>query len=329
MFRTAAAALAAALLSAPAAAWIVAGPVFNGAIDIFTMDNTGAKGKDVVSVPVTPGEETAPNAFACGRCFCLLVTNDAAAHRSYLYNISFCLVPVPAVESKTPFPGVAFNLHSNLGEGDGGAGWALVLESQATPPTWRIVEAAGGTVRTVLDITSFVANSNGEPGFVYAGGTAFCADSATMWVAVDAPGGDKDTLLTVDLNARKVTSTLSLNNPVLAAHFGNCKASPQLPGGTMLQSSGPGRHALVYGFITPDGGFEPADAASVPAGTQLDASPLAAFIDETAFGSPVGALLYTNGGLPGALFVSTPNSGRGDATVVDVDFIVTGIAMEY
>lgn len=316
--------LLSALLAVAARAWIVAGPVAGGAIDVFQMDNTGARVKDVVSVPVTAGEETAPNAFACGRCFCLLVTNDPAAFRSYVYNISFCLVPVPAVESKLPLPGIAFNLHSNLGEGDGGNGWALVLESQKTPPTWNVVEVIGNTVRQVLDVTALVG-----AGFVYPGGTAFCADTLTMWVAVDVPGGDKDTLLTIDLAARKVTSVLALNNPVLASHFGNCKATPPMPGGVMVQSSGPGRHAVVYGFITPEGDFAPADSASVPAGTQLDASPLAAFIDETAFGSPVGALLYTNGGLPGALFVSTPNSGRGDATVKDVNFIVSGIAMEY
>lgn len=103
--RHAAILLALAAFAAPrAAAWIAVSPVTAGTVDVFQMDDKGAKTKDVVSFPVARGERVDPNAFSCGRCFCLVLATNTAARTSTLYNISFCLVPTPALESALPLP---------------------------------------------------------------------------------------------------------------------------------------------------------------------------------------------------------------------------------
>ena len=109
-------ALVLASLNAIAAGWIAVGPVVNNAVDVFEVGNNGAKGKDVLTIPLAPGETTSANSFTCGRCFCLLLTQNEAAKKSTLYNMSFCLVPVPAVESNVSINSLTTNLHSNLGE---------------------------------------------------------------------------------------------------------------------------------------------------------------------------------------------------------------------
>lgn len=123
-------------------------PIANNKIDMFNFAN-GQKGNDVISIPVTAGEVISGGAFACGRCFCFVMTNNVATKTSYLYNVSFCLVPTvglrsghvagcgrrihilvqylqcmqPVVNSKLALPGLAYNLHSQIGlENEPGAG---------------------------------------------------------------------------------------------------------------------------------------------------------------------------------------------------------------
>jgi hypothetical protein len=50
-------------------AWIAVSPVDRNSntVDIFELDDTGAKTKDVLTFQVSSGETIDPNAFACGR----------------------------------------------------------------------------------------------------------------------------------------------------------------------------------------------------------------------------------------------------------------------
>ena len=76
------------LAAAPAAAWIAVSPPVAGVVDVFELSDAGVKTKDVVSFPVARGERVDPNAFSCGRCFCLVLGTNAATRTSTLYNIS-------------------------------------------------------------------------------------------------------------------------------------------------------------------------------------------------------------------------------------------------
>jgi hypothetical protein len=279
-----------------------------------------AKSQQILNFPVDPSEIEEDGAFTCGRGFCLLVTNLVAQGKSVLRNISF--FSPPQVLSTVVFDHLSYNLHSNLGEGDGGSAHLIIHDTSAN--TWIIGEIDTNVVIPVVDITAEVSRQGGT---IYSGGSAYCAPSSTMWVAIDRPGGDSDTLLTVDLSKKKVTATLALNMPVLASHFADCNANR--PGGYLIHSSGKARHSVVSGLIDlNDGGFDAIDAADLPAGFKLDISSIGTALSP--FSASYGAVLYADTNtLPGVIYVSTPANGRGTAVLSDLDVVLFGLALEY
>ena len=144
-----------------------------GAVNVFTLSDAGEDTKEVLSFAVNNGETIAPGAFACGRCFCLMLGTNFAAKTSTLYNMSFCLVPTPALESQFKLPGIAYNLHSAEGEGDGGSAYTIFINHHADPQTYHVARVSGQTIQPIVDISEFVDNDNG--GGVFAGGSAVCA----------------------------------------------------------------------------------------------------------------------------------------------------------
>jgi hypothetical protein len=309
------------LAAAPVPAWLgVAIGAIPNSLDLVQVQSNGKISQQILNFPIDPSEIEEDGAFACGRGFCLLVTNLLSQGKSVLRNISF--FNPPQVLSTVVFDHLSYNLHSNLGEGDGGSAHLIIHDTTAN--TWIIGEIDTNVVVPVVDITSEV---NLQGGQIYSGGSAYCAPTSTMWVAIDRPGGDTDTLLTVDLATKKVTATLALNMPVLASHFADCNANR--PGGYLVHSSGKSRHSVVSGLIDLiDGGFDPVDAIDLPPGSKLDISSIGAALSP--FSASYGAVLYTDTNtLPGSLYVSTPANGRGSAVLNDLDTVIFGLALEY
>ena len=206
-----------------------------------------------------------------------------------------------------------------------------MVDRSTTPQKFAVATIVGAALRTLVDISAYVNTGNGVQGTIWPGGTAYCSSTHTLWVAIDAPGGDKDSLITVNLATGLVTSALTLDSPVPASMFANCKTST--PGGVILQSSGPGRHAVVIGEINAaTGAWTALDAADLPAGSNLDVTPIVDVVETAQFTSAYGAVLTTPGNaMPGTLFVSTAASGgaRGSATLSPLGAIVTAVAVEY
>jgi hypothetical protein len=335
------------LCTAPGAlGWMAAGPIEDGAVKLFELKN-GAKGKDVFSVKVGAGEELESNALTCGRCFCLLLTQNAAARTSTLYNVSFCPAgvspgapPAPGLNSKLTVPTVTTNLHSNYGEGDGGNGYSLTVDKSSTPPAHKIVMYDGssgppGTIVPVVDITAHMT-VNGEQGQVWPGATAFCPESNTMWVAIDAPHGANDVLLTIDLESKAVRS-VPLHMPAAGGLFANC--AKKSVGGVFVMSNGPGRKSVVMGEYDAAGSFKGVDSFNLPKGSTLDMTGIVDTIlwqNHPDWNNEVGAVLLSTSAdgkqsLPGAVFTSKAEKGGqpGGAVLSPLNVAVAAIAVEY
>lgn len=330
--------LSLAAAAAVASAWIAVSPTIMRSspqsqgpatmVDVFQLDDTGAEVKDILSFPVTDGSTVDPNALACGRCFCLILTTNAEAKTSTLYNMSFCLVPTPIVQSSLTLPGIAYNLHSMEGEGDGGNGYTVLIDHTTTPQSFAVVQVVGQTFRKRVDISSYV---NAFQGNVYPGGTAFCAETLTLWVAVQTSSPTHDTMLTVSLASNSVVANVSIPKPALAAHFADC--STNLVGGVTQAGT-----TVVLGQLSVKGAFTVLDSAKLPAGsTGLRLAGAMDFLHDpkrVPFADPeYGALLYApdaNGTLqlPGLLFTSTAGKS-GPAKFANLQALAAAISVEY
>ena len=311
-----------------AAAWIAVSPVdpATGKVTAFQLDDKGARGADVLAFPVQAGETVLPNAVACGRCFCRALGTNAQAKSATLYNFSFCLVPTPALESILPLGGVAYNLHSGEGEGDGGNAYSLLIDHTKTPQTFSVIQVVGAQVSRVVDISAYVDLFSGN---IFPGGTAFCAETLTMWVAVQTRDPTRDTLITVDLVKRQVVGNVSIAKPALAAHFADCSTN-SVGGFTIAPGAGGAPGTVQVGSLSAAGAFTVLDAAALPAGSALQLSGIAAYLHDPRWNpSEFGALLYSGRGekLPGAIFVS---SGKmGSATLNPLDVEAASISVAY
>ena len=321
----------AALAASPAAAWIALSPVdATGKVTAFQLADTGARGADIITFPVNAGEVVLPNAFACGRCFCLVLATNPPARSSTLYNFSFCAwVPTPTLESMVHLPGIAYNIHSFEGEGDGGDGITLLTDHTKRPATYSVARVAGNQVEPLVDISKFVDAFGGN---IFPGGTAWCASTQTLWVAIQTQNPAHDTLITVDLGKRAVVGNLSIVKPALTAHFADC-GSNAVGGFTQVGAAAPGGQATVQvGMLTKAGAFNVLDQIKLPAGSSLHLTGIADFLHDPRWNpSEYGALLYSGapGGetLPGAIFTS--KGKMGSATLSPLNVQAASISVEY
>jgi len=324
-------ALLASLSAAPAAAWIALSPIdATNKVTAFNLADTGVRGNNVITFPVNAGEIVLPNAFACGRCFCLVLGTNPQARSSTLYNFSFCAwVPTPTLESMVHLPGVAYNLHSFEGEGDGGDGITLLIDHTARPPTFSVVRVTGNAVAPLVDISKYVDAFDGT---IFPGGTAWCASTQTLFVAVQTQNPAHDTLITVDLGKRQVVGNLSIVKPALTAHFADC-ATNSVGGFTQQAAGAPGGQATVQvGMLSSKtGAFTVLDQIKLPAGSPLQLRGIADFLHDPRWSaSEYGALLYSAGGaetLPGAIFASKGTMGSG--TLNPLKDQAASISVEY
>ena len=313
------------LSSSPVGAWIAVSKVSpTNSVDVFQLDDTGTKTKDLVTFNVKPGSVIDPNAFACGRCFCLILTTNPAARTSTLYNMSFCLVPVPTVESQVTIPFIAYNLHSYEGEGDGGGGVTLLIDHTTTPQTYRAVQVIGRAIVPGVDISEYVDSMGGS---VYPGGTGFCAETKTLWVAIQTQDPRYDTLLTIDMGAGRVTRNISMAKPALAAHFADCSTNSL--GGVTTETT-LGVTSVYLGMLDGQGNFQTLDSAQLPPGSANLVPTAVAFMHMAKWSpSEYGALLYSPGGaLPGTLLTSTAQQ-KGPAVLKPMAIVAQAVSVEY
>jgi hypothetical protein len=320
--------LAAAAAAVPSSAWLALSPVdpASGKVTAFALDDKGARGADTLSFPLMAGEAVLPNSFACGRCFCLVLGTNEQAHTSTLYNFSFCIVPVPALESILPLGHVAYNLHSGEGEGDGGNGYSVMIDRSKAPPTFEVIQVVGAQVNRMVDISPFVDAFGGT---IFPGGTAFCAETLTMWVAVQTRDPTHDTLVTVDLVKKQVVGNVSIVKPALAAHFADCSTN-RVGGFTLVPGAGGAPATVQMGMLSAAGAFTVLDQAALPAGSSLQLAGIADFLHDPRWNpSEYGALLYSGWGekLPGAIFVSSGKMGSAQLNPLNTE--AASIAVAY
>jgi len=327
-------------LPGQASAWMAIGPITpakdasgNGTVHMFGLNDDGTKGKDVLVFPIGPGETLGPNSFTCGRCFCLLLTQNQAAATSYLYNATFCGTPGPpgippqGVHSRLAIPSLTTNLHSNYGEGDGGNGYSIELAGAKQV----VVEFDGGTQKTrrIVDISAHVKAVKG--GTIAEGSSAMCPGRDTLWVGVTSASGNGDTLLTIDLKARRVASATILKLPLGAGLFANCKTDR--PGSVLLQTAGKA-NAVTVGEYDILGNFVPVDSIKLPEGSNLDVTPIVDTIvwQSVPWATELGAVLMGKGfTLPGALLTTKAESPGGERSAVlsPLKELVMSIALAY
>ena len=327
--------------AAVSATWAAVGPVVsagavggNGTVDFFMLNDDGSKAKDVMQIPVGKGETLAPNSFTCGRCFCLLLTQDLSNKASYLRNVTFCGTPGPpgipaqGLQSTVKINSVTTNLHSNYGEGDGGNGYSIQIGDGGK---YQVVTFAGSSTNTIVDISKHVAAVNG--GQINPGASAFCPKLAAgvdlMWVGVSSADGKEDTILTIDVAGGRVASTTSLKAPLGAGLFANCLT--HRPGSVVLQSAGGGQKTLSLVEYDETGGAEAVDSVKLPAGSSYDVTPIVDTIVSGKFKAEFGAILLSPGlKLPGAIFTSKAESGaKNTGSLGDLKELVMSIAVAY
>jgi len=289
----------------------------------------------LVTFPVPAAEVAQDGAFGCGRGYCMMLTQNPAARTTTLRNFSFFN---PALLNTYTLPFLAWNLNTNEAENDDDFyGITIIQDHTKTPATWEVARVDnGGKVTPIVDLTAAV----GVTGTISQGATSYCGFGVNLlYVAVSRRGagaGDTDTMITVDIAAKKIASTVQLNFPVLASHYATCGGSegPLSVGGAMVVSSGMGRHAVVVGAVDQKTGiFAPIDAADLPAAggpavVPFDITPIMSGVSP--FSMSYAAVLYSmKDRLPGLLFVSFPSNGRGSATIVPLQALVYGIAEAF
>ena len=252
----------------------------------------------------------------------MILTTNAVTKTSGLYNISFCIVPTPALESRIALPRIAYNIHSNKGEGDGGDGYTILIDHTRSLQTFEIVRVHGNAIERIVDISSYVDDNGG--GNVYPGGTAFCASSSTLWVAIQTKNPSFDTLLSISLASNTVLTNISMVKPALASHFADC--STNSVGGFTQQAS-----IVQVGMLSATGAFTVLDSLALPAGTpsNMRLAAIGDFMHISKWAaSEYGAILYTGKyELPGLLFVSQGKPGS--ATLVPLNVVAASVSVEY
>ena len=228
-----------------------------------------------------------------------------------------------------PIPFLAYNLHSNEGEGDGGDGYTVLIDHTTTPQSFWVAQVTGNVTRRRVDISPYVDTFGGN---VYPGGTAFCATTGRMWIAVRAPNRTHDTMLTVDLKTDAVVANISVVKPSLVAHFADCK-NDAVGGFTQATNAATGVSTVRVGMLTAAGVFNPFDSADLPVGSTMRLAAVAGYMHDPRWAaSAYGALLYSAPlVLPGLLFVSTGGAGGGGgpATLSPLGAVAAAVAVEY
>jgi len=316
--------------------WLAVSPIKNNNIDLFQLDNNGTKVKDILSIPVTNGEQMNSNAFTCGRCFCLLVTVNPKLQHSYLYNISFCLVPVPTLESKITLQGIAYNLHSNRGEGDGGTAYTILMNTMVNPHQYIVTSIQSTTVTKLIDISNYVDYNNVNT--IYPGGTAFCADSGNLWISIQNSKNffnKQDILLMVNVNTKQIIQNISLVNPALIAHFASCGTVQQVGGIIQLINPNQNENIVQIGLLNLNtGNFNIFDSKGLNTNQQnYRLSPIVEGIIMPQWENSYGSILYEKNDpftLPGLLFVSYGGGNNNPpATFSNINEPVMAVADEY
>jgi hypothetical protein len=313
------------LTSSSAIGWLSVQNAAGPSVNVFTLNDDGTQGKAVLSFPIKNGEIVRNNAMACGRCFCLILGTNANTQTSTLYNMSFCLVPTPTLESQVSLPGYAYNLHSNEGEGDGGNGYTILETTKNKVTSYEVVKVSGANIIREIDISEYV---NLFQGNVYPGSTAFCAETSTMWVAIQTTNPLQDTLLTLNLATKSVIANISITKPALTGHFADC--SSNLVGGVTIKNVA-GVNNVQFGMLSPAGAFTVLDQIALPKGSTAHLAGIADFLHMPKWNPfEYGTILYAGGPgdqLPGMLVTSKGQMGSGQ--MAPLSTVVSSVSVEY
>lgn len=311
-----AAAMAPALASAHV--WIGMTPDYAaGSVSLFNLDGFAQRGSAVATVPIGPLERVDVDAFRCrpyGDC-CMFTTTDRKSN-SWLYNVT---VSTGRVSSKTAIPGaIAHNLH--LDKATGGA-FTVALGADGSTQVVRVLD---GTVSPVVDISSYVLANDTVP----IGGTTQCSNQNIMWVGVKTSAQHRsDWMLTIDLDAHKITHAEQLVQPLPASMWAKCDNSHNidtLGGIALLNAAGT---EFGYVWLTANGTYVPVETAAVPnSSANLKLSGLLSQPPTWAY----FAALYPEGAQPGSDssgFVAFGNNQGGRSlSVHPIDYYLTGAA---
>ena len=152
-----------------------------------------------------------------------------------------------------------------------------------------------GTATTVVDLSSYISQA-GVGATIKNGGATHCSNLRTMWVAIS--NTSSGAILTIDLDAGRVTNTTTLNFPGFDALWADCAefdVKNDVPGGTVFDTV---NQVLSYGVVGNDGSFMP-QAVSNPIVGGLAPNGLLTFANVFDTNNNYAALLYPADAKPG------------------------------
>lgn len=204
---------------------------------INTFAETDASGKvsRVTGVTATQGWVANTGSLRCassGDCFFTALSDSAPDTR--VYNVSTGNATAPNWGVKLT-AAVAPSLEYDAGLG-------MVYTVRSGGGVKEIVGiSATGSMKPLLDISD-------RQGLLVAGGTTYCpsataGQAGTLWVGLSTAPGAAGTLLSVDLQARRVTNTVVVNHPLLSCFAADCSTGDIL--GLAMASDGSNAASVV------------------------------------------------------------------------------------
>jgi hypothetical protein len=328
LMRAALAACATALATAQEPTWFGLRPSATTPQSVEVVDLTdGAVVRTVIgTVALGKGEYAHPDAVRCLPGFCLFSTSVFGAGRlpsvSYVYKVS---TTNAALIYKAPAPGVCAHMHADFSTGHA---YTLCIDDSATGYSAVVTEVTGTTPVSVADISSEVAGGRVAPGQ-----TTHCSAFQSMYVGVDNGGSGKDTIISVDLTAGKVSKVTPLASDLARALWATCDGTGVIGGMSFQPGDTPTANGTAtFGVYASDGTYKADSSVGVwpnhePNGLLTGTSPASykdAFI--AAF-YPAGTLSNATAAR-GAIWAVDPYGGGSDDEVTAFGYYLIGSAWD-
>jgi hypothetical protein len=296
-------------------------------VDLVDLTDGAVVRTTIGTVALGAGEYAWPDAVRCLPGFCLFATSivaqgPGAEDESFVYKVS---TTDATVIYKSGAPGICAHMHADFSTGHA---YTLCIEEAATGYRAVVTEVTGAKPIAVADITDQVNHGRVAPGQ-----TTHCSAFQSMYVGVDNGGNGKDTIITIDLTAGKVSKVTALGADLTRSLWATCDGSGVVGGLSFVPGPSPGANGTAtFGAFAADGSYKADSTVGVwpnhePSGLLTGTSPASykdAFI--AAF-YPAGTLTNATAAR-GALWAVDPYGGGSDDIVTAFGYYLIGAAWD-
>ena len=276
------------LVEAQTLQWL--GQTFAGnSVYISSLQDSGEPNKTLGSFPLPAGSSIGTDLFRCMPygSYCQFIYSDSTGS-AHLVNVTLDAQLVGQVSLPPADKIVSLHVDHTTDNSyftalNGVSGGSIMSISN------------DGTATTVVDLSSYIAQA-GVGATIKNGGATHCSNLRTMWVAISNTSSGR--ILTINLDAGRVTNTTMLNFPGFDALWADCAefdVKNDVPGGTVFDTV---NQVLSYGVVGNDGSFMP-QAVSNPIVGGLVPNGLLTFANVFDTNNNYAALLYPADAKPG------------------------------